>query len=59
MSTRGHEHRHHGHGEHPSDPSGGGHEHHHATDFRRRFWISPILSVDDLDPALEHDVLSA
>jgi Cu2+-exporting ATPase len=42
---RHNEHPHHGHGEHPSDPSGGGYEHHHTADFRRRFWISLILSV--------------
>jgi P-type Cu2+ transporter len=35
---------HHGHGEHPADSSGG-HEHHHAEDFRRRFWIALILSA--------------
>ncbi|MGH2974608.1 MAG: heavy metal translocating P-type ATPase [Solirubrobacterales bacterium] len=35
----------HGHGEHPSEPSGGGHENHHAEEFRRRFWISLALAV--------------
>ena len=40
-----HEHGHHGHGEHPSQPSDGGHEHHHAEEFRRRFWISLALAV--------------
>jgi Cu2+-exporting ATPase len=45
MSTRADEHAHHGHGEHPSHAAGGGHEHHHAADFRRRFWVSLTLSV--------------
>ena len=26
-------------------PAGGGHEHHHAEEFRRRFWISLALAV--------------
>ena len=39
------EHPHHGHGELPSGSSGGSHEHDHAAEFRRRFWISLILSV--------------
>jgi len=39
------EHPHHGHGELPSESSGGSHEHDHAAEFRRRFWISLILSV--------------
>jgi Cu2+-exporting ATPase len=38
-------HAHHGHGEHPSRPSGGAHEHDHAEEFRRRFWVSLILAV--------------
>src|SRR4051794_41786158 len=45
VSSREHEHAHHGHAEHPSQPSGGGHEHHHAEEFRRRFWISLALAV--------------
>ena len=44
-AVREDEHAHHGHGEHPSHPSGGGHEHHHAEEFRRRFWISLALAV--------------
>ena len=44
-----HAHDAHGHdehdGEHPSQPSAGGHEHHHAEEFRRRFWISLALAV--------------
>src|SRR3954465_6737800 len=45
VSSRENEHAHHGHGAHPSQPSGGGHEHHHAEEFRRRFWISLALAV--------------
>jgi Cu2+-exporting ATPase len=39
-----HEQAHHGHGDHPSQPPGGGHEH-NAEEFRRRFWISLSLAV--------------
>ena len=45
MSSAQHGHLHHGHGERPSQPSGGGHEHHHAEEFRRRFWVSLALAV--------------
>jgi P-type Cu2+ transporter len=38
------EHADQGHVQHPSQPSGGGHEHHHAEEFRRRFWISLALA---------------
>ena len=34
-----------GNGEHSSQPADGGHEHHHAEEFRRRFWISLVLAV--------------
>jgi P-type Cu2+ transporter len=40
-----HGHVHNGHGEHPSQGPGGGHEHHHAEEFRRRFWVSLALAV--------------
>jgi Cu2+-exporting ATPase len=45
VSSAEHEQAHHGHGEHPSQAAGGGHEHHQAEDFRRRFWISLALSI--------------
>ena len=45
VSSTEHEQAHHGHGDHPSQVSGGGHEHHHAEEFRRRFWISLALAA--------------
>jgi Cu2+-exporting ATPase len=47
MSTRADQnhHAHHGHGQHPPHTSGEGHAHHHAEEFRRRFWVSLGLSV--------------
>ena len=45
VSSTEHEHAHHGHGEHPSQPAPGGPEHHHAEEFHRRFWISLALAV--------------
>jgi P-type Cu2+ transporter len=43
--SRHDERAHRGHGEHPSQSLGGGHEHDHAEEFRRRFWISLALAV--------------